>query len=103
MCLDDIIAAAKAGHSAFSKGKTNGKIYFNVNVWKNDEPDQFDNTHGVTLSSTKEARESGKEKKSIYIGNLKTPKAGGAEEKVPLQEGDKAIESIDDDLDKLPF
>jgi hypothetical protein len=67
LCLSDILEKAKAGHSAFSKAD-NGKIYFNTNVWLNDEKDKFGNVMSVQLQSKKDLQE--KEGK-VYIGNLK--------------------------------
>jgi len=37
-----LLELAKAGNKAFSKAD-NGKIYLNLNVWINDEKDQFGN------------------------------------------------------------
>lgn len=65
MCLDDILAKAKEGHSAFSRAN-NGKVYFNIVAWMNDEKDKFDNNSSFMLSSKKENQD--KEGK-VYIGN----------------------------------
>lgn len=65
--LNEILAAAKAGHSAFSKAQ-NGNIYFNILVWENDEPDRFNNNFSVQLNAAKDAPEDQKKK---YIGNMK--------------------------------
>ena len=67
LCLNEILEQAKAKHSAFSKAQ-NGKIYFNVLIWENDEPDKFNNNFSVQLNASKEAPETEKKK---YIGNLK--------------------------------
>lgn len=91
LCLSEIIAKAKEGHSAFSKA-ANGKIYFNVLVWENDTPDQYGNHFSVQLNAKKDAPET---EKKQYIGNLKyldqaaPPKA----EDLPSEE----------ELEKLPF
>ena len=37
-----LLELAKAGNKAFSKAQ-NGKIYVNINVWLNDEKDQYGN------------------------------------------------------------
>lgn len=92
LCLTDINANAKIGHSAFSKGK-NGKIYFNINIWLNDQKDKYDNDASIQLNSTKELRDT---EGKIYIGNAKYVEAGPAE---PLAAGDDSIPETDD----LPF
>ena len=67
ICLTDVLEKAKAGHSAFQKAK-NGKIYFNIAQWVNDEVDQYGNVSSIQLSSTKEKRD---EEGKVYIGNCK--------------------------------
>lgn len=47
----------------------NGKLYLNLDLWVNDEKDQYGNIGSLSVRQTKEAREA-KEKK-IYIGNFK--------------------------------
>ncbi len=72
LCLTDIIAAARAGHSAFSKGK-NGKVYMNVQQWINPEPDDYGNDASMMLNSRdQETRE---QEGKVYIGNLKIRKS----------------------------
>lgn len=73
ICLTDLVAQAKAGHSAFVRGK-NGKIYVNITEWVNDEPDQFGNHASFLLNSTQEKRDS---EGKIYIGNGKVKSSGG--------------------------
>lgn len=78
LCLSDINAKAKEGHSAFSRAD-NGKIYLNIKLWLNDEPDKYGHTASLQLNSTKEKRES---EGNVYIGNAKPaetkPIAGNA-------------------------
>lgn len=85
--LSELLEKAKKQHSAFNKA-TNGKIYANVVIWLNDEPDQFGNNVSIALSNKKDA-----ETEKTYIGNAKyfTPK-----EPEPLSITD--AELIDDDL-----
>ena len=90
LCLTDINAAAKAGHSAFSKAN-NGKIYFNVNIWHNEKPDNYGHTIGIQLQSKKDKRES---EGKVYIGNAKPSQLAEAQ---PVSGSD-----IPDD-DSLPF
>lgn len=71
ICLTDILEQAKKGHSAFSKA-SNGKIYFNANIWINDEKDKYGNDAALSLNSKKENKE--KEGK-CYIGNAKYSKS----------------------------
>ena len=63
--LSELNEQAKKGHKAFSRGK-NGKIYFNVNVWINDEPDQYNNDASVQLNFKDAPKE-----EQVYVGNLK--------------------------------
>ena len=72
ICLDDLFAASKAGHSSIATAK-NGKKYANICIWHNPEPDKFGNDGSIQLNSTKEKRES---ESKIYIGNIKNPGTG---------------------------
>lgn len=87
ICLTDLTTHAKNGHSAFSKA-TNGKVYFNILTWINDNPDKFGNTMSHQLSSTKEKRES---EGKIYIGNSKK-----LESSQPVKSND-----VDDDFSNV--
>lgn len=69
------------------KGK-NGKLYLNINLWLNDNVDQFGNIGSVQVSLSKEEREAGG--KGAYIGNFKESQAAPQQP----QQGD---------LDDLPF
>lgn len=93
LCLTDILAKAKEGHSAFSRSEKNGKIYFNILQWENDEPDQFNNNFSVQLNPKKDAPET---EKKQYIGNLKYVSSNVA-----------AVQPVDlpsdDEMEKLPF
>lgn len=101
LCITDILTAAKAKHSAFKKGKDNGKLYMNVVVWQNEEADDNGNEFSITLSSTKEKRESGEEKKTIYVGNLRYVKPKGPGEMTDVN--DKDVEDVLQIADDLPF
>jgi len=85
-----LLELAKAGNKAFSKAQ-NGKIYLNLNVWINDEPDNYGNNASIQTTF----KDSTKEDK-IYCGNLKI-----SDQKVPepLQENSNDIPEADD----LPF
>lgn len=93
ICLTDLIANAKLPHSAFTKA-ANGKIYANINIWLNDEPDKFGNTIGLQLNSTQEMREA---EGKVYIGNAKK-----SERAAPEQLSASAASELPDD-DDLPF
>ena len=41
LCLSDILEAAKAGHTAFSRSDKNEKVYFNIAIWDNEEVNKF--------------------------------------------------------------
>lgn len=90
ICLTDIIDKAKQGHSAFNKAH-NGKVYCNILVWENDEPDKFNNNFSVQLNPKKDADES---EKKQYVGNMKFI----ATNATPPQQDD-----LDVDLDNLPI
>lgn len=92
LCLTDINANAKIGHSAFTKA-ANGKIYFNINIWLNDEKDKYGNTASIQLNSKKELRDT---EGKIYIGNAKPAEKQEAE---VLPPSDATIPDDDD----LPF
>lgn len=68
ICLSELNEQARKKNPAFTKAE-NGKIYVNVNLWINEEPDQYDNVAQLQLSKPKDSKE-----KTIYIGNFKLPK-----------------------------
>ena len=68
ICLSDLNEQAKKGNPAFSKG-SNGKIYVNVNLWHNEEPDQYEKVAQLQISKPKDSTE-----KTIYIGSFSLPK-----------------------------
>lgn len=90
VCFTDLKEALKKAHSSGSKAG-NGKIYANIVIWVNDEPDKLGNTVSIQLNSTKDKRD---EEGKVYIGNAK-PMAPATPE--PVSSGD-----IEDD-DDLPF
>jgi hypothetical protein len=71
ICLSDLGDAYKAGHSAFNKSEKNGKVYANIAVWMNDEPDQYGNILSFQLNSKKDAADD-----KVYFGNAKLPEGG---------------------------
>lgn len=92
LCYTEIVAQAKNGHPAFSRAQ-NGKVYFNIDVWLNDEPDKLGNTISVSLSKKK-----GDDIKSVTIGNLK------ANEPQPqITPPLPTTENKSEDDDDLPF
>lgn len=72
ICLDDLFAASKAGHSSITTAK-NGKKYANICIWHNPDQDKFGNDGSIQLNSQKEKRES---ESKIYIGNIRNPGTG---------------------------
>ena len=92
LCYTEIVAQAKNSHPAFSRAQ-NGKVYFNIDVWLNDEPDKLGNTISVSLSKKK-----GEDIKSVTIGNLK---ANEPQSQItpPLP----TTENKSEDDDDLPF
>lgn len=92
LCLTDINSNAKIGHSAFTRA-ANGKIYFNINIWINDEKDKYGNTTGIQLASKKDMRDS---EGKIYIGNAKPSELQTPDQ---LEAGSADVPNEDD----LPF
>jgi len=86
--LTDLIEKAKSKHSAFSKAQ-NGKIYVNVNVWLNEQPDKYGNLMSVKVNPSKAMKDI---EEGFYIGNLK--KSDG-----PTPVGDKDVSGLDTDFD----
>ena len=82
-----LLELAKAGNKAFSKAD-NGKIYLNLNVWINDEKDQFGNDASMQTSF----KEATKEDK-FYFGNLKISEQQAPK---PLEENSSDIPESDD-------
>jgi hypothetical protein len=70
ICLTDI------PKEKITTSEKNGKKYLNINVWVNDENDQYGNIGSIQLSQSKAEREAGEKK--VYIGNIKQPLAAAA-------------------------
>ena len=72
ICLSDI------DKTKIAKSEKNGKLYLSVDIWVNEQPDQYGNIGSINVRQSKEEREA-KEKKT-YIGNFKQlegkPQAG---------------------------
>lgn len=94
--LSELIEQAKEKHTAFNKGN-NGKIYANISVWLNDEPDQYDNIMSIKLAAKKEAIAANPDTGKIYIGNCKESE----NQSTPLNSKDTAL--LDSVIDDLPF
>ena len=77
ICLSDLNEKAKAGHPAFSKA-SNGKIYVNVNLWHNEEPDQYEKVAQLQLTKPKDSQE-----KTFYVGSFSLPKKKEPEPVLP--------------------
>lgn len=89
ICLTELNEQAKKGNPAFSRAE-NGKIYVSVNLWHNEEPDQYENVAQLQLSKPKDSKE-----KTVYVGNFKLPKK---KEPEPITSADLINEE-----DDLPF
>jgi hypothetical protein len=88
ICLSELNEKAKAGHPAFSKAN-NGKIYVNVNLWHNDEPDQYEKVAQLQLAKPKDSKEA-----TIYVGSFSLPKK---------KEPEAIVETDIPDDDDFPF
>jgi hypothetical protein len=47
----------------------NGKLYLQIDIWINDQADNYGNTASISIRQSKEEREA--KTKKTYIGNLK--------------------------------
>lgn len=103
ICLTDLLEMAKQKHSAFSKSAKNGKVYFNMKTWLNEEKDKYGNTMSHQLNSSKDMKD---KEPVIYIGNSKPMEAK------PINDKDidtSALDNIpvsqtsDEGPDDLPF
>lgn len=90
ICLSDLITHAKAGHSAFSKGK-NGKIYVAYTEWVNEAPNEYGQHTSILLNSKKENKDA---EGKVYIGNG----TKGSFTAEPVTSAD-----LPETLDDLPF
>lgn len=95
--LTKLLEQAKEKHTAFVKAPSNGHIYANINVWLNDEPDEYDNMMGIKLSPTKAAIEKDPDTAKIYIGNCKES------DNVSAPINSKDIAAIDGIASDLPY
>lgn len=95
VCLDDLTAAP------FNKSAKNSKTYVNIGVYVNDEPDQYQNVAGISLSQTQQERE--EKAKKVYIGNLKFAAAKGTAASPGTGTMDKAPGPLPDLDSALPF
>jgi hypothetical protein len=62
ICVSDI------DKSKLTQAK-NGKLYLQVDIWINDQADNYGNTGSISIRQSKEEREA--KNKKTYIGNLK--------------------------------
>lgn len=95
ICLSDI------PKDKITTSEKNGKKYLNVNIWVNDDKDQYGNIGSINVSQTKEEREA--QVKKVYIGNFKP--LPGATPQTQAATGASVIgKPIQQDLaDDLPF
>lgn len=66
LCLSDILEAAKAGHTAFSRSDKNEKVYFNIAIWDNEEVNKFGHNVSIQLNPKKDSSF-----ERLYVGNGK--------------------------------
>lgn len=90
ICYTDLVAAAKGAHSSFSRAD-NGKIYANIAIWVNEEPDKYGNEISLQLNSNKDVEED-----KVYFGRAKAAKKKEIRP-ISLEEA-KSASSDDDDL-----
>lgn len=96
ICISDLLEQLRKPHSAFTKSPKNDKIYANILIWENMNPDEDWKTISLQLNSTKEMKE---QEGKIYIGNASPMKS---KDPVPLTEAE-AKSFIDNAPNDLPF
>lgn len=92
LCLTDLWDQAKAAHPAYTRA-ANGKVYANVTIWTNEEPDQYGQHIKIKLNPPKDS-----EAEKMYVGRAKIEKRKGAEQ---LSADDPFLQQLGDD--DLPF
>lgn len=95
ICYTDLKEALKNAKISAKKVSTQKgeKIYVDVNIWINDEPDQFSNNASIQIQYKKEYIT---EKDKPYIGNLRFMEAKTEEAKP--EDLAKLADDNDDDL-----
>lgn len=93
ICLTDISENFKKKHSGFSKSEKNGKIYANVSIWINDQPDQFGNDGSIQINPKKDSQDS-----KFYIGNVKLSEVKNSQVGITDSDINPTV-----DNDDLPF
>lgn len=86
ICMTDLSEAFKKNHTAFNKSEKNGKLYANIAVWMNDEPDQYGNILSFQLNSKKDATDD-----KVYFGNAKLPDGVKVEPKKSEPESEDSL------------
>jgi hypothetical protein len=87
ICLDDLSAAWKSGHSSL-KTANNGKKYAQIIIWVNETPDKYGKIGSIQLSQPKDSTET-----KVYIGSLDAPKEAAKPE----------VDILADTNGELPF
>lgn len=72
-----LLKQANLPHSAFVRAGKENKVFAQITVWVNDEPDKFGNSLSIKLQS-KDA-ETAKVEGNVYLGNLKKSEAKAPE------------------------
>jgi hypothetical protein len=87
--LTEILNAAHAKHSAFTRSEKNNHAYLAIDIWLNDTPDEYGNMLSIKLKS--KDKETFNNEGDVYIGNAKKSK----QKNIAL---DPVDVSTDDDL-----
>lgn len=76
--LTTLLDLAKKLHPSFSRSAKNGRVYANIQIWVNEEADQFKNDGSIKLYVKKADRDAAVSKFGKgYIGNVKISEADG--------------------------
>lgn len=94
ICVTDIPKEAIKPHK-------NGKKYLPIDVWVNDEPNDWGNDVSANISQSKEEREA--KAKKIYIGNGQTKFGFDDSIKVGTKQADQKPVVEDDADSSIPF
>ncbi len=94
------IDVTKIPREKIIQGQKGGK-YVSLDVWINDEPDQYGKDCSVNISQTKEERE--QKARKVYCGNGKKLFGFGDSQSTRSTQGSTQSQSSFDDSSDVPF
>lgn len=85
ICLSDI------PKDKITTSEKNGKKYLNINLWLNEDVDNYNNIGSIQVAQSKAEREA--KEKQVYIGNFKHA----------VKPQQTPVESVNDVINDLPW